>query len=117
MLALGHSYSYSINNMKKVGVYLEDWPAYESVVRDLGKRDLTWVLPILVQNVADVHVIFRKPFNVRYSRPSTFADLTLADFIIRGFFCTNLGAIGVFPSCTLLVLTFFTAFVPIIMFL
>lgn len=48
VLALGHSYSYSINNMKKTGVLLEDWPAYESVVQELGNIDLTYTLPVII---------------------------------------------------------------------
>lgn len=47
VLALGHSYSYSINNMKKMGVLLEDWPAYESVVQELGNNDLPYELPTI----------------------------------------------------------------------
>lgn len=46
VLALGHSYSYSINNMKKTGVLLEDWPAYESVVQELVKKLLFENSPI-----------------------------------------------------------------------
>lgn len=37
VLAVGHSFAFFINNMKKSGVSLKDWPAYESAVHDLGK--------------------------------------------------------------------------------
>lgn len=46
VLAVGHSYAYNINNMKKSGVYLEDWPAYESIVHDLVHQMLSESSPI-----------------------------------------------------------------------
>lgn len=37
ILAVGHSYGCSISNMKRRGVYLEEWPVFESSVQTFGK--------------------------------------------------------------------------------
>ncbi|KAK7017866.1 hypothetical protein SK128_016544, partial [Halocaridina rubra] len=46
ILATGHSYSFCINKMKKNGVILEDWPAFEAVVKDFVSQLLEENCPL-----------------------------------------------------------------------
>ncbi|XP_071525915.1 proteasome adapter and scaffold protein ECM29 [Panulirus ornatus] len=46
VLAVGHSYAFYMNSMKKSGISLKEWPAYESIVNDLVRQVLSDSSPI-----------------------------------------------------------------------
>ncbi|XP_066988430.1 proteasome adapter and scaffold protein ECM29 [Macrobrachium rosenbergii] len=46
VLAIGHSYSFYINKLKKNDIILEDWPSFETVVKDLVTQLLAENCPL-----------------------------------------------------------------------
>ncbi|KAG7160614.1 Proteasome adapter and scaffold protein ECM29-like [Homarus americanus] len=90
VLALGHSYAYNINSMKKYGVYLEDWPAHESVVQELVGQLLSGNSPIQNALVISLGEMARQsplplPVGVPEGDKKPVSSLAVVNYLIKVF--------------------------------
>ncbi|XP_045609918.2 proteasome adapter and scaffold protein ECM29 isoform X1 [Procambarus clarkii] len=90
VLAVGHSYAYNINNMKKSGVFLEDWPAFESVVHELVRQMVSENSPIQNALVIAIGEMARQsplplPVGVAQEDSKQLSSLALVNALVKIF--------------------------------